>query len=88
MDIERFGEIIDTFLEENEIRLVIDLPAGSSDAEIKDNCGIGPVPQLYIMLKGLVKVFDGFKECLKKECSDEFINNVLMMIRDEILEER
>lgn len=41
LTIEKFGEIMDGFLQENEIDLLITLPEGSMDPKLQDNAGMG-----------------------------------------------
>ena len=47
LNIESFGAIIDNFLEENHIQMIIDLPEGTREATVEDNTRMGPVVQFY-----------------------------------------
>lgn len=62
LNIETFGRTMDDFLKQNEVNLLVTLPAGTLEATLKDNTGCGPVIRFYILLwalkagmKGLVK---------------------------------
>ena len=43
LNIETFGKIIDQFLTENEVNMLITLPKGSLDAQIQENIKLGSV---------------------------------------------
>ena len=36
MDLEKFGEIIDNFLKENHVQMLIDMPEGTIEPIVKD----------------------------------------------------
>ena len=57
LTLETFGEIIDGFLEENPIQMIITMPEGTRDAEVTDNTGMGPVIQFYIMLHAIGPIY-------------------------------
>ena len=50
LDLDTFGEIMDKFIKDNEIKILITLPQGSIDAVVDDNVGAGSVLQFYIVL--------------------------------------
>ena len=39
LTLEKFGEIMDEFLKNNEIRMLITLPEGTVEPQIQDNIG-------------------------------------------------
>ena len=51
MDLDKFGEIIDNFLKDNNIAMWITVPEGTLDPVIKDNTGMGPVIKFYQMCR-------------------------------------
>lgn len=53
LDLDTFGEIMDKFIKDNEIKMLITLPAGSIDSVVDDNVGAGSVMQFYIVLNAL-----------------------------------
>lgn len=89
-NIDTFGKIIDEFLKENEIGMLITLPKGSFEAKIDfpamEN---NPIMELYIMLHALKKVIndifilDIMDETKKSECLD----GIFKMMKADILEE-
>ena len=53
MDLDRFGEIIDSFLKDNNIAMLIKVPEGTLDPVVKDNTGMGSVIKFYILILAL-----------------------------------
>ena len=56
LNLDAFGEIMDEFLKENKIQMLITLPEGSITPEMRDNVGLGPTLHFYILLKALTTV--------------------------------
>lgn len=56
LNLDTFGEIMDHFIKENEIQMLITLPAGSITAEVQDNCKAGAVVQFYIVLDAISSI--------------------------------
>ncbi|MEI3374627.1 MAG: hypothetical protein V8R00_01580 [Coprococcus catus] len=65
-DIDGFCEIMEKFLKENDIKVLTEMPEGTLKAEVKNNCGIPGIVDLYILLNALPSVF---------ECTFEMIGN-------------
>lgn len=68
LNIETFGEIMDDLLKQNEVNLLVTLPAGTLEATLRDNTGCGPVIRFYILLWALKA---GMKEVVKAMPIDE-----------------
>ena len=49
MNIDSFGEIMDKFLEDNDIAMLIEMPKGTLKAEVKNNCELPGIVDLYIL---------------------------------------
>lgn len=65
-DIDGFCEIMEKFLKENDIKVLIEMPEGALKAEVKNNCGIPGIVDLYLLLNVLPSVF---------ECTFEMVGN-------------
>lgn len=65
-DIDGFREIMGKFLKENDIKVLIEMPEGALEAEVKNNCGIPGIVDLYLLLNVLPSVF---------ECTFEMVGN-------------
>lgn len=57
-DIDGFCEIMKNFLKENDIKVLIEMPEGALKAEVKNNCGIPGIVDLYLLLNVLPSVFE------------------------------
>ena len=62
LDLDTFGEIMDKFIKDNEIKMLITLPEGSIDPVIDDNVGAGSVMQFYIVLNALPTICKQLKD--------------------------
>lgn len=47
MDLDSFGEIIDRILEENEFQMLLTMPEGTQEVQIKDNMELGSAVQFF-----------------------------------------
>lgn len=90
MNIEKFGEIMDEFLKENEIQMLFTMPKGTLDVEVRDNANLGSVVQFYIVLNSITKICSNMKDAMGiDEGSADWTNTVdalLAMVRAEIIE--
>lgn len=53
MNLDSFEEVIDHILEESEFQMLLTMPEGTQEVQIKDNMGLGSTVQFYAMLKGI-----------------------------------
>lgn len=56
LNLDTFGEIMDEFLKENKIQMLITIPKGSITPEVESNTRLGPVVHFYILLEALTTV--------------------------------
>ena len=64
LDFDTFGQIMDDFIKEAPIQMLIEMPAGTTDAKIRDNTQAGPVMQLYIILNAVEAIYKSMCELL------------------------
>ena len=62
LDLDTFGEIMDKFIKDNEIKMLITLPEGSVDSVVDDNVDAGSVIQFYIVLNALPTICKQLKD--------------------------
>lgn len=55
-NLDSFGEIIDRFLMDNEVQMLLTLPKGTVDVQVQDNTGLGSVVQFYILLNAIKSI--------------------------------
>lgn len=86
-DADTFTEIIDDFLTENHVQMLIDMPEGTQEVTVEDNSQLGPVAQFYILLKALPAVFSNFRELIDGAQEENFVDGTLRMVKNAILGE-
>ena len=94
MNLDAFGEIMDKFIRESEIQMLITLPEGSVDAEVQDNVKAGGVMQFYIMLNAFPSVVKRMKEDMKRADLEldeskweDVVDALLELLKKELMEE-
>ena len=89
IDLDSFGEIIDRILEENEFQMLLTMPKGTQDVQIKDNMGLGPTVQFYAMLKGIETIIKTMQEDLGLDTAapgwEQTVDTLLAMVKADIL---
>ena len=91
--IDKMGEIIDKFLLENDIGMMIRLPEGSMDPEIKssfDDIGFDKnVMDLYILLHAIANVVANLikADFLDPDRAEDMLDGIFEMAKNEILKE-
>ena len=91
--IDKMGEIIDKFLLENDIGMMIRLPEGSMDPEIKssfDEMGFDKnVMDLYILLHAIANVVANLikADFLDPDRAEDMLDGIFEMAKNEILKE-
>ncbi len=85
LDIEKFGEIIDGFLEENHVQMLLDMPEGTRDVTITDNTGMGPTVRLYILTNAMVRSITALEKMSGCSLDRKFVRAILGMIEGEIM---
>ena len=90
LNLDKFGEILDDFLKENKISMLITLPEGSIEPVVEDNVGIGSTVHFYILLNSIGTVCEQMqKEMGIDKASAEWANVVhvlLKMVEGELLD--
>ena len=91
LNLDKFGEIMDDFLKENEIRMLITLPEGSIEPVVEENVGLGSTVHFYILLNSIGTVCEQMQKDMGiDKDSVEWANVVhvlLKMVEAELLEE-
>lgn len=90
MDLDKFGEIIDNFLKDNNISMLIEVPEGTLDPVIKDNTGMGPVIKFYILLIALKAIGKQLRSDMGIALQEEWegaIDGILKLVKKDLMEE-
>lgn len=90
LDLDSFGEIIDDFLKENTIQMLLTLPKGTLDVQVRDNTGLGSVVQFYILLNSIKTIVDSMREDMGIDGEppnwEKTVDELLSMVKSEIME--
>lgn len=62
LTLDSFGEIIDDFLKENEVHMLLTIPEGTLDVQVQDNTGLGSTVQFYILLNAIKPIGDAMRK--------------------------
>ena len=94
MNLDTFGEVMDKFIKESKIQMLITLPEGSVDAEVQDNVKAGGVMQFYIMLNAFPSVAKRMKEDMKRADLEldeskweDVVDALLELLKKDLMEE-
>lgn len=90
MDLDKFGEIIDNFLKDNDVSMLINIPEGTLDPVIKDNTGMGPVIKFYILLIALKAIGKQLRSDMDITSQEEWegaIDGILKLVKKDLMEE-
>ena len=89
MDLDSFREMIDRVLEENKFAMLLTMPEGTQDVQIKDNMGLGPTVQFYAMLKGIETIIKTMQEDLGLDTAapgwEHTVDAMLAMVKADII---
>lgn len=91
MDLEKFGEIMDNFLKENHVQMLIDIPEGTLEPEVKDNINLGSVTKLYLLLHAFEAIGKEMKKDMNiasdnREEWEKVVDGILDMVKADLME--
>lgn len=84
--IDEFTKIIDEALEKNDVKMLIEMPAGTQDCVLKDNTALGPIVQFYILIAAMKTAYMGFAEIIDETKEEELVDEVFDLLKQDILE--
>ena len=89
LTIEKFGKIVDDFLNDNHIQMIIEMKEGTRKAIIEDNTGMGSVIQFYILMHGMAQCMDIMMDDMEieKEGKPKMVDGILEILKNELLSE-
>lgn len=91
LDLDTFGEIIEKFLEENEVTMLLTMPKGTQAVQVKDNVNLGPTVQFYIMLNSITTICKELRTLIGIDTAspewEHTVNVMLGMVKSDILAE-
>lgn len=89
MNMDTFQEIIDNFLTENEVHMLLTMPEGTQEVTVQDNTSLGPVVQFFFILNAIASVCKAMQEQIGIDLDSEdwtkIVDTMLSMVRRDIL---
>lgn len=79
LNMDTFGEIMDKFVKDAHVQLLIDMPEGTTKAKLKDNTGMGAVMQFYIILNAVEQIYQDMCEQMQLEDTDKLADALCEM---------
>lgn len=90
MDLDSFGEIIDHILEKHKFVMLLTMPEGTQEVQIKDNMGLGSIVQFYAMLKGIETIIKTMQTEVGLDTAapgwEQTVDAMLAMVKTDILD--
>lgn len=84
-----FGEIMDQFLKDNEVCMLLTLSDGTLNVQVQENVHFGSVGWLHILLNAIKPIFDAVLKDMgidrKSTERQKVADTLLGMIKDEIM---
>ena len=87
--LDKFGKIVDDYLRENEVKLLVTLPKDSMEATVQSNMQ-SSVFDLYILLYGLMAVIENLiinEGMLDGAKTEQMLDSILGLVKHDILED-
>lgn len=91
LTLDSFGEIIDDFLKENEVHMLLSLPEGTLDVQVQDNAGLGSTVQFYILLNAIQPILRAMRGTMGIDVKSpewkKTVDTLLELVKAEMLKD-
>lgn len=84
MSLDAFGKMMDQVIKDAPVKLLIDMPEGTTEAQLKDNMGMGAVMQFYIILNAVERIFADLCEQLDLEDTDLIADSLCDLLKESM----
>lgn len=88
LTLDTFGKKMDEFIKYNEIKMLITMPEGTIETDVKDNVGCGSVMQFFIILNAI----GGIGQQMKKEMQieddnkwEDVVDGLLELVKKDLM---
>ncbi len=89
IDLDKFIELMDNFLEKEEVCMLVKLPEGTLEAEVEDNVGAGSIVQFFFLLQAFESIMKQMKSDMGIENKNDWesaVDELLKILREDLLE--
>ena len=95
LNLDTFGEIMDEFIKQNEIHMLLTIPEGSMEVKVQDNVNAGGVMQFYIALSAISHIAMTMKEDMKRvdleldeNKWEDVVDSLLSLLKLELMKQK
>lgn len=89
LDLDSFGEIMDQFLRDNEIQMILTMEEGTLDVSVEDNVLLGSVVRFYILLNAINPICDSMRKDMgidgKSPEWAKVVDVLMQLVKEEML---
>lgn len=85
LDIDTFGEIMDRMIREEDVQILIEMPAGTTDAEISTNMPGGGTVELYLLLAAIPTAVKHVVKMLLKLDPEPLADSICQLVREDLV---
>ena len=86
LDIDTFGEIMDRMIREEDVQILIEMPAGTTDAEISTNMPGGGTVELYLLLAAIPTAVKHLVKILGKLDPEPLADGICELVRQDLVD--
>lgn len=91
MNLEKFSEIIEGFLKENTVQMILTMPEGTLNVEVEDNTKLGSIVQFYILLNSIKPICRAMRKDMEvyktstewKKVTDTLLDMIKIVMTEE-----
>lgn len=95
LDLDTFGDLMDEFIKQNEINMLLTIPEGSTEVKVQDNVNAGGVMQFYIALNTIPHIAMTMKEDMKRagleldeDKWEDVVDSLLSILKTGLMEQK
>lgn len=84
MSLDDFGKMMDKIIKDAPVKLLIDMPEGTTEAQLKDNMGMGAVMQFYIILNAVERIYADLCDQLELEDKELIADSLCDLLKESM----
>lgn len=85
MTIDDFGEIMDKLILENDVQFLVEMPAGTVEAEISTNMPGGGTVELYLLLAAIPTAVKHMAKLMGHMDAEKLADGICGLVRDDLI---
>lgn len=86
LNFDTFSELINKFITEAHMQVLIDMPEGTQEVTVEDNIDAGPAVQYFVLIQAMKKVWKDLMQIGEVD-QEKFLDSVWELLKAELLED-